>query len=928
MIVMRWFRPRRWVARTNLVPILMGLLSLPAMAVGADLAQLDRVERPTLRFGVLAFRYQAETLQRWQPVADYLSQQIPTHNVVIEPFNYPELEQAVRQRRVDLVLTQPAHYVALSVRENLYSPLATVVESEMGHDVTSFGGVIVTQSQNDTIRSMTDLRSKRIAASSRESLGGYEAQAFELLKVGIQQSDFALVEMVQQDAVIEAVLARRVDAGFVRSGLIEQMAREGKVRLSDLRVITARDVPDYPVSLSTRLYPQWALAAMPWLAPRVSKQVARAVLALPEDGEVARAARISGFTIPGDYRSVDGLMRALRVPPFDERVPLVAIWEDHAVFLVFAAVGATVAVLWVSAALLRNRRERKRADQRLRQAASVFQHANEGIAITDPDGTIVDVNEAFTRITGYSREQMLGQNPRLLSSGRQGPEFYADMWSALKQTDHWRGELWNRRKDGEAYAELLTISAVRDDRGVIQHYIGLAYEITALKEHQNHLEHIAHFDTLTQLPNRALLADRLQQAIARAGRTQSLVAVAYIDLDGFKEVNDRYGHDVGDRLLVQLASRMRDSLREGDTLSRLGGDEFVAVMPDLQSAADSVPILERLLFNAAQPVRCDDRDLHVSASIGVTYYPQTEEIDADQLLRQSDQAMYQAKQGGKNRYDVFDAEHNRALRERCENSQRIQGALAQKEFVLHFQPKVNMRLGQVIGAEALIRWQHPERGLLLPAAFLPVIEDDDIIMAVGDWVIETALTQMEVWQAMGKMIAVSVNLSARQLQRPDFVRRLKDLLAKHPKVHPTNLELEVLETSALADMAHVSQVIEDCAQIGVKFALDDFGTGYSSLTYLKHLRAAQIKIDQSFVRDMLYDPDDRAILEGIVGLANAFRREVIAEGVETVAHGTLLLQLGCQLAQGYGIARPMPAEQLPAWMETWQPDAAWSGVAP
>ena len=286
-----------------------------------------------------------------------------------------------------------------------------------------------------------------------------------------------------------------------------------------------------------------------------------------------------------------------------------------------------LAMLSMTGSLLRHRRERKSADQSLRQAASVFEHANEGIAITDPQGLILDVNDAYTRITGYSREQLIGRNPRLLSSGRQGPEFYAAMWNSLKLTDQWRGEIWNRRRDGEIYALLLTISTVRDARGAIQHYIALANEITALKEQQRHLEHIAHFDSLTQLPNRALLADRLHQALARASRSPSLIAVAYIDLDGFKTINDSYGHEAGDQLLVRLSNRMRESLREGDTLSRLGGDEFAAVLPDLQDAADSVPILERLLMSASQPVRCDERDLCVSASIGVTYYPQAEELD-------------------------------------------------------------------------------------------------------------------------------------------------------------------------------------------------------------------------------------------------------------------------------------------------------------
>ncbi|MDR3370464.1 EAL domain-containing protein, partial [Rhodoferax sp.] len=616
-----------------------------------------------------------------------------------------------------------------------------------------------------------------------------------------------------------------------------------------------------------------------------------------------------------------------RTPPFDERVPWVVIWEDHRWILVLTAIGMSLVVLWMIGFLIRNRRQRKRADAQLRQAASVFQHASEGITITDPHGTILDVNEGFTRITGYNREDVIGQNPRLLSSGRQGPEFYAAMWKALLRTDQWRGEMWNRRKSGEVYAELLTISTVRDKNGEIQRYIGLFYDITALKEQQQHLEHMAHYDSLTRLPNRVLLADRLDQALARSNRTHSLIAVAYIDLDGFKAINDSYGHEVGDKLLVQLANRMKETLRDGDTLSRLGGDEFVAVLPDLQSSDDSVPVLERLLATAAQPVHSAEHELRVSASIGVTYYPQTEDIDADQLLRQSDQAMYQAKVAGKNRYHIFDAVHDRAIRGRRESIERVRDALMCREFVLHYQPKVNMRIGQVIGAEALIRWQHPDRGLLSPAEFLPIIEDDDVITAVGEWVIDTALAQMEVWQVQGLAIAVSVNVASRQLQQPDFVDRLKYVLAKHPEVTPARLELEVLETSALADLVHVSKVIEDCAQLGVKFALDDFGTGYSSLAYLKHLRASQIKIDQSFVRDMLDDTDDLAILKGVIGLASAFKLEVIAEGVETVTHGNMLLQMGCELAQGYGIARPMPADQFPTWVATWQPDATWSVFA-
>jgi len=577
-------------------------------------------------------------------------------------------------------------------------------------------------------------------------------------------------------------------------------------------------------------------------------------------------------------------------------------------------------------AIARDISEQQQAEERLQLAASVFSHAREGITITDAHGTIVDVNDAFARITGYSREEALGQNPRFLNSGRQDAAFFAGMWGALVEQGHWSGEIWNRRKNGEVFAELLTISAVRDLQGNTQQYVALFSDITATKAHQSQLEHIAHFDALTNLPNRMLLADRLQQAMVQAQRRGQQLAVAYLDLDGFKKVNDQHGHDVGDQLLITLATAMKETLREGDTLARMGGDEFVAVLIDLDGIESCWPMLTRLLEAAAAPVQLGDVVLQGSASVGVTFYPQANDMEADQLLRQADQAMYQAKVAGKNRYHIFDAAQDSSLRLHHESLERIRFAVEQREFVLHYQPKVNMHSGEVIGAEALIRWQHPEKGLLAPNAFLPVIEDHPLAVDVGEWVIDTALTQIERWRAAGVDLPVSVNIGARQLQQDDFLHRLKTILAKHPQVNPKNLELEVLETSALGNMEQVSQVIEDCAKIGVQFALDDFGTGYSSLTYLKRLRVALLKIDQSFVRDMLVDTDDLAILQGVIGLATAFKRQVIAEGVETVEHGTALLQLGCELAQGYGIARPMSPEQMPAWAATWQPDAAWRAL--
>jgi diguanylate cyclase (GGDEF)-like protein/PAS domain S-box-containing protein len=572
--------------------------------------------------------------------------------------------------------------------------------------------------------------------------------------------------------------------------------------------------------------------------------------------------------------------------------------------------------------------QRKRTEDNLRLAASVFSHAREGIMITAPSGDILEVNEAFTVITGYDRAEVIGKNPRLLGSGRQSKGFYAAMWGELKQNGHWQGEVWNRRKTGEVYAAMQTISTVRDDRGEVLRYVALFSDITPLKEHQRQLERIAHYDALTGLPNRVLLADRLHQAMTQVQRRGTMLAVAYLDLDGFKAINDAHGHDAGDRLLTAVATRMKQALREGDTIARLGGDEFVAVLLDLPDHQACVPMLDRLLAASAVPVWTDGLELRVSGSLGVAFFPQAEPIDADQLLRQADQAMYQAKLAGKNRYHIFDADQDRNVRGHHESLEHIRRAMAEREFELYYQPKVNMRSGTVIGAEALIRWRHPDRGVLPPAVFLPVIEDHPLAITLGDWVLDTALTQIEAWKAAGLNLPVSVNIDAMQLQPPDFVDRLKALLAAHPGVGPGDLELEVLETSALEDIAHVSDVILACRELGIAFALDDFGTGYSSLTYLKRLPAGQLKIDQSFVRDMLDDPEDLAILEGVLGLANAFRREALAEGVETLPHGEMLLRLGCDLGQGYAIARPMPAAAIPAWLAAWRPAPSWLGRQP
>ncbi|WP_368485760.1 EAL domain-containing protein [Pseudoalteromonas sp. SD03] len=595
-------------------------------------------------------------------------------------------------------------------------------------------------------------------------------------------------------------------------------------------------------------------------------------------------------------------------------------WFNTKGTLVRDSSGSAITMLGVSVDIT----ERKLIEEKLHLSSRVFRDTHEGIIITNADKVIVDVNPAFCHITGYSHDEVIGRNPSFLNSGKQTESFYKNIWKQLSLYGHWQGEVWNCKKDGELYAELLNISVLKDDNNVT-FYLGIFTDITQAKRQQEQLSRIAHYDLLTNLPNRVLLADRLSQTMLQCRRLNNSLAVVFLDLDGFKHVNDSHGHDIGDKLLIALSIRLKDALREGDSLARIGGDEFVAVLTNLGSVADCVPVLERLLAAAAKPVTVNDIVLNVSASIGVTIYPE-DNLDAEQLMRHADQAMYIAKQMGKNRYHLFDTSQGDTVKLQQTGISLIREALANNWFVLYYQPKVDMRTGSMIGVEALIRLQHPERGLLSPIEFLPVIENNALMIDVGEWVINAALSQINQWQILTPSlnIKVSVNVAAVQLQQPEFTARLTELLLAHPQVDARNLELEVLETIALKDVAHVSKTMQDCKALGVEFSLDDFGTGYSSLTYLRRLPASLIKIDQSFVRDMLEDSNDLAIVKGVIALANSFKRSVIAEGVETPEHAATLMLLGCYLAQGYGIAKPMKAEDIPIWLDEWTADEIWA----
>lgn len=541
---------------------------------------------------------------------------------------------------------------------------------------------------------------------------------------------------------------------------------------------------------------------------------------------------------------------------------------------------------------------------------------------TDLAGNITYVNEQFCAISGYSAQELLGQNHRILNSEQHPAEFFIDMWQSISRGQVWRGEICNRSKDGRLYWVESTIVPMFDAANQrVEKYVSIRFDVSEKRTLMQTLQWRAERDELTGLPNRFLLSERLEQAIAAVQRYHGTLAVGMLDLDGFKLINDRYGHATGDRLLVAVADRLKQIMRGEDTLARLGGDEFVLVLR-VQDTEELESAMRRILSALSSAYTIDGIGIHISASIGVTLYPNDNE-DAETLLRHADQAMYKAKQRGRDCFHLFDVSLDKKAKTAFETVIRVSEALHNGELCLYYQPKINLNSGAVIGFEALLRWQHPQEGLIPPLDFLPLVEQTDLIVEIGEWVIDQALNQIGRWAALGHTWSVSVNIAALHFQRADFTETLKSLLACHPNVAPQMLDIEIVESVVLENIQHVSKRLIACQDLGVTFSLDDFGAGYSSLSYLKQLPTQSIKIDQSFIRHILDDKDSLVLTKAIIGLAKSFNREVIAEGVETVEQGVLLMRLGCDVAQGYGIAKPMPVEQVSRWVAQFVSNPSW-----
>jgi len=553
--------------------------------------------------------------------------------------------------------------------------------------------------------------------------------------------------------------------------------------------------------------------------------------------------------------------------------------------------------------------ERKRAQAQMRKLSSALESTADMVMITNSSGIIEYVNQAFETTTGYSSAEITGKTPRAIKSGKHDRAFYKNLWESILGGNNYQDVLINRKKDGTLYYEEKTITPLKDPEGNITSFVSTGKDISERMRLQERLHYLAHHDELTTLPNRAMFIDRLEQALHHAKRHQRALAVMFLDLDRFKNINDTLGHDLGDALLQDFAQRLCHCLREGDTVARLGGDEFTILLEDMADVSDTTSLAEKILGALSAPFILDSQELFVTTSIGISVYPD-DGHDVRTLLKNADTAMYRAKDLGRDNCKFYSAEMSTLTHTRLTLETQLRRALERNEFKLHYQPQIDSTSGAIIGAEALLRWHHPERGLISPADFIPLLEDTGMIIPVGEWVLRTACKQASMWQDSGiPPICMSVNLSTRQLDTPDFAAFVSQAL-RDTGLGPEYLELEITESMLIQNAEKTIEIMRAIKETGVSFAMDDFGTGYSSLSYLKRFPIKTLKIDRAFVSNMTEDSDDEAIVKTIIAMAHTLNLEVIAEGVETAEQVALLQKHACRLMQGYYYSKPQPADEF------------------
>lgn len=762
---------------------------------------------PVIRIAALAFRDHATTYARWQPTADYLSEQIPGRRFEIVPLFYREIEAAIAEKRVDFVLTNTGHYVMMEHRHGV-TRLATLIAIDQGMPIRQFGGVIFARADRTDMATLSDLRDGTLLAVDGNSLGGYLVGLEILLEQGLEPGRHVQLNFtgMPHDDVVQGVLAGVADAGMVRTGILERMAQEGQLNLADLRLLNPRETSGFPFLHSTYLYPEWPFARMPHTEDILAEQVMVALLTLPTGHLAAEAGEYFGWSAPMNYRPVLELFRQLRIPPFDQREPLTLryLWHNHPIWVV-----AFFVLLFLLMSVL--------------------------------------------------------------------------LWQITRMNRRLRSEVSERR-----HAEFL------------------------LRENQYQLEFQASHDSLTCLYNRAALQVRLEQALVRARKNGHALAVMFLDLDRFKDINDSLGHPVGDQVLMEIGQRLRERSDATFTVGRVGGDEFLLVLdhlsePRIDAAAQ---FARHTLAKLAQPFAVAVHpDLYVGGSIGIAIYPD-DGLNSTQLIKNADAAMFKAKNSGRNTFCFYDQALTTAASDRLDLEGRLRRAVEQQALMVHYQPQIELRSGQIVGAEALLRWYEPDMGMISPARFIPLAEEIGLIRPIGEWVLRESSQQLRCWQQQGlPPIKLSVNLSPRQFMQPDLVERVQSCLVD-AQLDPRWIHLELTESALMEHGPDAVTVLNELKALGLGLAIDDFGTGYSSLGHLKRFPIDVLKIDRCFISDIPQDNSDVEITTAIIAMAHSLRMRVIAEGVETEAQRAFLSLQGCDCYQGYLFSPAVSAQEF------------------
>lgn len=946
-----------------------------------------------LHLGILALRPKPQMQQAWQPFIEHLSKQLPGYRVQLSLLDHQEMLAAIQQKQLDFVLTNPSHYIILRQKTGLSGSLATLVPREGSQPLSSFGGVIFTRSNRDDIKTLTDLKGKKVACSVAipSALGGFQMQALELHRAGISlQPPQLLTTGLPLERVVHAVLEGKTDVGFVRTGLIEQLERKNAIPAGSLKVINRQDIPYFPFASSTRLYPEWPFVALPHVDPRLAARVAATLLLLEPGTPALETAGIHSFSIPADYLPVEELLRELRLPPFDATpsFSIKDIWKRYWLWII-SLVLATAIGIQRHLHQIAAKRRLKTALSQLEQQQSKLHDANKAaeaanrsmrllsasnktlLRCTNEEEQLARVCKIAVAVGGYSAawvgltlhddnksikpldcygvednfldgicmswsedergataigtairtgtvqiRQDIFNDPTLAPWHDHARKYNFQSSIALPLQVHGAviGALVIYAPEPYAFKET-EVRLLEEMSGDLAFGIQTNRERRARQEAEAHIQQLAYYDSLTGLPNRSLFQDRLHQTILEGSQHNHNLGIMFLDLDGFKEVNDTLGHDIGDTLLKMVATRLGNTLRPQDTVARFGGDEFAILVPEVRQEVDLAVIARKLLTALKEPVTIQGRELFVSASIGIASFP-SDSLEAGSLLRFADAAMYHAKNSGKNSFKFYSTSLTQAATERIELESDLRKALANNELEVYYQPKIHTIIGQMIGAEALLRWHHPTRGMVPPDKFISIAEDTGLIVEIGTWVLHTACLTATAWNKESLFpIKVAVNLSARQLCCVNFADTVCTTLS-NTGCRPEWLELEITESLLMSRTPETVASLENLDKRGISIALDDFGTGYSSLSYLTELPIKTIKIDKAFVSDITTDLRKLELVRAIISLGRSLTAELVAEGVETSEQAACIDRLGCHIIQGYLYGRPMPISAFNEWQNS------------